>query len=62
MRISFNIIRVRENLLLSLAEVLVEMDNEEEAIDTLAKLDEEDPTYPRALLLISRSLSNAGFV
>jgi tetratricopeptide (TPR) repeat protein len=40
-------------LLIELAEVLVEMDNEEEAIETLAELDEEDPTYPRALLLLA---------
>jgi tetratricopeptide (TPR) repeat protein len=40
-------------LLIEIAEVLVEMDNEEEAIDKLAELDEEDPTYPRALLLLA---------
>jgi tetratricopeptide (TPR) repeat protein len=40
-------------LLIELAEVLVEMDNEEEAIDKLAELDEEDPIYPRALLLLA---------
>ncbi|PFA70042.1 hypothetical protein CN378_01685 [Bacillus sp. AFS015802] len=40
-------------LLIELAEVLVEMDKEEEAIETLAELDEEDPIYPRALLLLA---------
>ncbi|TMU86766.1 tetratricopeptide repeat protein [Bacillus sp. BHET2] len=40
-------------LLIELGEVLVEMDNEEEAIDKLAEIDEEDPSYPRALLLLA---------
>ncbi|WP_044336342.1 tetratricopeptide repeat protein [Rossellomorea aquimaris] len=40
-------------LLVELAEVLVEMDNEEEAINKLAELDEKDPIYPRALLLLA---------
>ncbi|MCA1058338.1 tetratricopeptide repeat protein [Rossellomorea aquimaris] len=40
-------------LLVELAEVLVEMDKEEEAIETLAELDEGDPIYPRALLLLA---------
>ncbi|WP_374054167.1 tetratricopeptide repeat protein [Rossellomorea sp. FM04394] len=40
-------------LLIELAEVLVEMDNEEEAINKLAELDEKDPIYPRALLLLA---------
>ncbi len=40
-------------LLIELGEVMVEMDNEEEAIDKLAEIDEEDPSYPRALLLLA---------
>ncbi|KPL59782.1 tetratricopeptide repeat protein [Rossellomorea vietnamensis] len=40
-------------LLIELAEILVEMDKEEEAIETLAELDEGDPTYPRSLLLLA---------
>lgn len=40
-------------LLIELAEVLVEMDKEEEAIVTLAELDEKDPSYPRSLLLLA---------
>ncbi|MCA1063176.1 tetratricopeptide repeat protein [Rossellomorea sp. AcN35-11] len=39
-------------LLIELAEVLVEMDNEEVAIEKLSELDENDPIYPRALLLL----------
>ncbi|NMH68834.1 tetratricopeptide repeat protein [Bacillus sp. RO3] len=40
-------------LLIELAEVLVEMDNEEVAIENLSELDENDPIYPRALLLLA---------
>ncbi len=40
-------------LIVELSEVLVEMDKEEEAIDLLASLEEDDPVYPRALLLLA---------
>ncbi|WP_064091035.1 tetratricopeptide repeat protein [Rossellomorea aquimaris] len=40
-------------LLVEVAEVLVEMDQEEEAINNLALIEEDDPTYPRALLLLA---------
>ncbi|BCB04524.1 tetratricopeptide repeat protein [Bacillus sp. KH172YL63] len=40
-------------LLIELGEVLVEMDLEEDAIDKLGEIDEEDPSYPRALLLLA---------
>jgi tetratricopeptide (TPR) repeat protein len=40
-------------LIIELAEVLVEMDKEEEAIEQLSQLDEGDISYPRALLLMA---------
>ncbi|WP_044748066.1 tetratricopeptide repeat protein [Bacillus alveayuensis] len=39
------------DLLLFLAEVYTELDEEEKAIDILAEIDENDPNYPRACLL-----------
>jgi tetratricopeptide (TPR) repeat protein len=39
------------DVLLFLAEVYTELDEEEKAIDILAEIDEEDPSYPRACLL-----------
>ena len=38
-------------LLVMLSEVLVEMDDEEGALDLLSEMNEADPDYPRALLL-----------
>ncbi len=38
-------------LIVQYAEVLVEMDLEEDAIETLSKIGESDPEFPRALLL-----------
>ncbi|MBA2870189.1 tetratricopeptide (TPR) repeat protein [Anoxybacillus calidus] len=39
------------DILLFLAEVYTELDEEEKAINILAEIDENDPTYPRACLL-----------
>jgi tetratricopeptide (TPR) repeat protein len=41
------------DLIVGLSEVFVEMDNEEKAIDLLLTLSEQDPEYPRALLLLA---------
>ncbi|EDL63059.1 tetratricopeptide repeat protein [Bacillus sp. SG-1] len=38
-------------LIVMLSEVLVEMDDEEGALERLSEMDETDPDYPRALLL-----------
>ncbi|MGR3764824.1 tetratricopeptide repeat protein [Rossellomorea sp. NS-SX7] len=40
-------------LIIELAEVLVEMDMEEDAIEQLSHIDEDDVSYPRALLLMA---------
>lgn len=40
-------------LLIEIAEILVEMDKEEEAVERLSELDKEDPVYPRGLLLLA---------
>ncbi|WP_175991213.1 lipopolysaccharide assembly protein LapB [Bacillus sp. Marseille-Q1617] len=40
-------------LIIELAEVLVEMDMEEEAIEQLSHIDDDDISYPRALLLMA---------
>ncbi|MCA1054631.1 tetratricopeptide repeat protein [Rossellomorea aquimaris] len=40
-------------LIIELAEVLVEMDNEEEAIEQLSHIEDDDISYPRALLLMA---------
>ncbi|QWC21484.1 tetratricopeptide repeat protein [Bacillus haikouensis] len=40
-------------LIIELAEVLVEMDKEEEAIELLSHIEEDDSSYPRALLLMA---------
>jgi tetratricopeptide (TPR) repeat protein len=41
------------DLIVGLSEVFVEMDNEEKAIELLLTLSEQDPEYPRALLLLA---------
>jgi tetratricopeptide (TPR) repeat protein len=40
-------------LIIELAEVLVEMDSEEDAIELLSHIEEDDSSYPRALLLMA---------
>ncbi|MGE8204323.1 tetratricopeptide repeat protein [Heyndrickxia sp. NPDC080065] len=46
----------------SLAEVLVEMDNEEEAINYLDSIHESDPEFPRALLILADLYQMQGLV
>lgn len=38
-------------ILVTLAEILVEQGNEDEALETLGKIKEDDPSYPQSLLL-----------